>query len=120
MAMPGYRDRIVHVKLAADEGGINLNMPSQAIMRVSYRGKCERSYWLRGCGSEPGKDPQTCKDIELTWDNHRWVRYRSVMTALELFARRLQATWMDASKPWRSYRELLSRNKAEKPQELRS
>ena len=115
MAMPGYRDRIVHVKLAPNEGGINLNMPPETIMRVSCIGKLAGELLAARFAPEPGKDPQTSEDIELTWDNHRWVRYRSIMTALELFARRFQATWRDASKPWRSYRELLSRNKAEKP-----
>ena len=41
-----------------------------------------------------GKDPQTRGDIELTWDNHRWVRYRSVMTALEV-ARPTLSSYMD-------------------------
>jgi predicted acylesterase/phospholipase RssA len=115
MAMPGYRDRIVHVKLASDEGGFNLNMPSQVIMRVSNRGKCAGELLAARFAPNPGKDPQTREDIELTWDNHRWVRYRSVMTALEVVARRFRATWISESQPWRSYRELLTRNKDEKP-----
>ena len=117
MAMPGYRDRIVHVKLAADEGGINLNMPSQVIMRVSNRGKCAAELLAARFAPDPRKDPQTNRDIELTWDNHRWVRYLSVMTAFEVVARRFRATWIDASQknPWRSYGELLRRNKDEKP-----
>ena len=115
MAMPGYRDRVVHVKLAADEGGINLNMPSQVIMRISNRGKCAAELLAARFGSETGKDPQTCKDIELTWDNHRWVRYRSVMAALEVFARSLRVKWMDPSKPRRSYRELLTRSERDQP-----
>ena len=115
MAMPGYRDRIVHVKLTPDEGGINLNMPSETIMCVSARGECAGELLAARFAPEPGKDPQTRGDIELTWDNHRWVRYRSVMTALEVLAQRFRATWTDASKPWRSYAELLSRNKGDKP-----
>jgi hypothetical protein len=34
MAMPGYRDRIVHVGLGADEGGLNLSMPDEMIAAV--------------------------------------------------------------------------------------
>jgi hypothetical protein len=38
MAMPGYRDRVVHVKLAEDEGGLNLSMPSKIIEALGERG----------------------------------------------------------------------------------
>jgi predicted acylesterase/phospholipase RssA len=39
MAMPGYRDRIVHVGLDPDEGGLNLNMPEDVIARIGERGE---------------------------------------------------------------------------------
>ena len=39
MAMPGYRDRVVHVKLAEDEGGLNLSMPPQIINALGERGE---------------------------------------------------------------------------------
>ena len=84
-------------------------------MRVSNRGRCAGELLAARFAPEPRKDPQTNRAIELTWDNHRWVRYRSVMTALEVVARRFGATWISESKPWRSYRELLNRNTGEKP-----
>ena len=37
MAMPGYRDRVVHVKLAEDEGGFNLSMPPKIIEALGER-----------------------------------------------------------------------------------
>ena len=39
MAMPGYRDRIVHVSLAENEGGLNLNMPAETISAIGDRGE---------------------------------------------------------------------------------
>jgi predicted acylesterase/phospholipase RssA len=36
--MIGYRERIVHVKLAPDEGGMNLNMDPETISRLTERG----------------------------------------------------------------------------------
>ena len=39
MAMPGYRDRIVHVELAKDEGGMNLNMKPELIKKIGERGE---------------------------------------------------------------------------------
>ncbi|MCU0226250.1 MAG: patatin-like phospholipase family protein, partial [Bryobacterales bacterium] len=38
MRVPGYRDRIAHVVLCPDEGGMNLSMPTEVIQRVSDRG----------------------------------------------------------------------------------
>jgi hypothetical protein len=109
MAMPGYRDRIVHVKLAPDEGGINLNMPDRTIMSVSKRGEFAGELLTSRFAPQPGND------IELTWDNHRWVRYRSVMASLEVFARTFRANWKHPSEPWRTYTQLLSRKKNDKP-----
>src|SRR6476620_1772231 len=85
MAMPGYRDRVVHVKLAEDEGGLNLSMPPTPT------------------GNEVLTDPKTGEPVVLTGDNHRWVRYRSFMAAVELVARRFRATWKDVTtqKNWR-------------------
>ena len=117
MALPGYRDRIVHVKLASNEGGLNLNMPPETIAAVSARGELAGELLSARFAPNPGKDPKTGKEIELTWDNHRWVRYRSLMAALEVLARRFRATWIDAIKEklWRSYAELLGRKRGEKP-----
>jgi predicted acylesterase/phospholipase RssA len=117
MALPGYRDRIVHVKLASKEGGLNLNMAPEIIAAVSARGELAGELLAARFAPNPGKDPKTGKEIELTWDNHRWVRYRSVMAALEVLARRFRATWIDAAKEklWRSYAELLGRMRGEKP-----
>jgi len=53
----------------------------------------------------------------LTWDNHRWVRYRSFMAAVELVARRFRATWKDVTtqKNWRLYGALLNRAPGDPP-----
>lgn len=116
MAMPGYRDRIVHVSLAEDEGGLNLNMPSYIIEAVGSRGERAGELLAARFSPEPGKDPKTDKDIELTWDNHRWVRFRAFMAALEMGARRMQRRWdasgLDSS---RSYETLLDRAQGENP-----
>jgi predicted acylesterase/phospholipase RssA len=107
MAMPGYRDRIVHVKLAKGEGGINLNMSDTTIIRVSKLGECAGKLLAARFAPQPGKDPRTGENIELTWDNHRWVRYRSVMAALEVFAQGVRAKWAHPNSPWCSYRQLI-------------
>jgi len=37
LAMPGYRDRIVHVALADNEGGLNLSMPPETVRAIGER-----------------------------------------------------------------------------------
>jgi predicted acylesterase/phospholipase RssA len=117
MAMPGYRDRIVHVALADDEGGLNLRMEDKVIKRIGERGERAGELLAARYAFSPKLDPQSGKEIRLTWDNHRWVRFRSFMAALEDVARRLRATWENAErqKPWRSYKELLARREGERP-----
>ena len=91
MAMPGYRDRIVHVSLAENEGGLNLNMPAETIAAIGDRGECAGELLAARFAPKPGIDPKTKKFVRLTWDNHRWVRYRSMMAAIEDLARRFKA-----------------------------
>lgn len=93
MAMPGYRDRIVHVMLRSDEGGLNLNMPDTLIRDVGERGEKAGELLAARFAEEPGLDPQRGGEITLTWDNHRWVRYRSLMAGLELVLKGVRSSW---------------------------
>lgn len=66
---PGHRDRIVHVALSSDEGGMNLNMPQTVLDRIA------------GKGAAAGQ-----KLVEsFDFNNHYWVRWRNVAGALERF-----------------------------------
>lgn len=73
----GYRDRIVHIEHSHSEGGLNLTMPRDAIERLSARGECGGDL-LRSRFALP---PETASP--LTWENQRWIRYRSFMQLLE-------------------------------------
>ena len=117
MAMPGYRDRVVHVALAPDEGGLNLRMPASIIARIAERGERAAELLAARFAFKPKLDPQNGKKIKLTWDNHRWVRFRSFLAAFEDVARRFRVTWEDAEqqRPFRSYEELLGRSRNEDP-----
>ncbi len=109
-AMPGYRDRIVHVALADDEGGLNLSMPPETVRAIGARGECAGTLLAARFASNPGKDPKTKKAIRLTWDNHRWIRYRTFMAAFELVGRRFRAIWQRRNWPQsqRTYPDLLA------------
>jgi hypothetical protein len=117
MALPGYRERVVHVKLAEHEGGMNLNMGSDLIEEIGARGERAGELLAARYGPNPEKDPQSGDDIELTWDNHRWIRYRATMAAFEDLARRFRKAWRDAAKqkPWRGYDALLDRGSKDAP-----
>ncbi len=65
--LPGYRERIVHVALAANEGGLNLTM-DEAKVRL-----------LVGYGQQAGDTLVNKFDM----DEHRWRRFLVAMAALE-------------------------------------
>jgi len=59
VAQRGYADRVVSIRLDGDEGGMNLRMPKDVVLRLVAR------------GAEAGD-----KLLEFDWDTHRRVRYR--------------------------------------------
>jgi hypothetical protein len=77
--VPGYRDRIVVIKHSKAEGGMNLNMDPKVIERFSDRGRCAGEFLVNRFAHDPSTNPGD----ELSWSNHRWLRYRSVMPLVE-------------------------------------
>ncbi len=79
--VPGYRDRIVHVFLDPDEGGLNLNMPKQLVTDLSGYGTQAGDRLIQHFidGTDDGEP------TPMTWDNHRWIRYRSTTSLLQQF-----------------------------------
>lgn len=65
--LPGYRDRIVHVGLKSDEGGLNINMPPELVRTL---GKY---------GAQAGVDMRDEFDL----DEHRWRRFLVAMDRLD-------------------------------------
>jgi predicted acylesterase/phospholipase RssA len=73
----GYRDRIAHIEHTRAEGGLNLTMPPEVIDRLSARGECAGVRLRRRFAVPPEEE------TPLTWDNQRWIRYRSFMGLIE-------------------------------------
>ena len=90
LGVPGYRDRVVHVSHTESEGGMNLDMDAEAITAMSRRGACagQRLVDYYTTPPEPGRDGR-----KVSWENHRWVRYRSTMSILEGMFRRLHTAY---------------------------
>jgi predicted acylesterase/phospholipase RssA len=86
--VPGYRDRVVHVSHTKAEGGMNLTMPEAVIERLTARGEAAGRLLHRRF-AVPAPD-----GTDLTWDNHRWVRYRSMMSLLETTTARFSRTYL--------------------------
>ncbi len=77
MRIPGYRDRIVHIGHDNVEGGMNLSMKADVIAHLSERGEKAADELIRRFDVKP------TTPYPLTWENQRWVRYRSYLTELE-------------------------------------
>ena len=108
MKVPGYRDRIVHIKLDPREGGLNLNMDADTICRLNTRGMHAGALL-----AERFADPDTA--ATLSWDNHRWVRFRSTMALLEEMLGKISDRLGDAQPGERTYLELIERSKGVPP-----
>jgi hypothetical protein len=92
-------------------------MLASIIAQIAERGERAAELLAARFAFEPKLDPQNGKKIKLTWDNHRWVRFRSFLAAFEDVARRFHVTWEDAERQWpfRSYEQLLGRSRNQEP-----
>lgn len=108
LAVPGYRDRVVHISLRESEGGLNLDMPEELIRDLGERGRHAGLKLAERFGPGPA-------DGELSWDNHRWVRFRSTMAALEEMLSDIHAVYDSPQAGDRSYRDLVARAPGEAP-----
>jgi predicted acylesterase/phospholipase RssA len=112
-SVPGYGDRIVHISHTSKEGGLNLYMPENIIQRLSERGRCAGELLYRRFSVPP------LEDSPLTWDNQRWVRYRSFMGLLEGTGEQLRRGCLLPFAPDRSIEELSRRGAHEPPASYR-
>lgn len=118
LLMPGYRDRIAHVKLQPSEGSLNLNMDKKTLDRLTERGKAAGSKLVRRF---TGKDLDAQgKPNPLDWRNHRWVRYRATMAALETYLSQLHENYSKPPTPGEpSYTDLIARDSSDLPSSYR-
>ncbi len=92
MRMPGYRERIVHVALKPDEGGLNLTMPKETIDRLIALGERSAERILEGqhgAGSPPFDRPPFALRV------HRWRRLLAVTEALDELLERVKKGYLE-------------------------
>jgi hypothetical protein len=88
--VPGIRDRIVLIAMHPEEGGLNLDMDAQTIDTLRKRG-AEAAKALIARFAEPSTlAPNTEK---LSWEGHRWTRFRVAMTVLQDYLGRFASAY---------------------------
>jgi hypothetical protein len=77
--MPGFRERVIHIKLASGEGGLNLAMDEQKVKRLIDRGEYAGGRLMDlFSGQEDGP-----LERRPHWNDHRYARFRILMSSLE-------------------------------------
>jgi predicted acylesterase/phospholipase RssA len=107
MRVPGYRDRVVHIFQSEDEGGLNLNMPEEVVRGIGERG---RFAGVKLRERFMGRDGNP-----LTWDNHRWIRYRSALSLVEELLRDLRQGATSQLAGDTAYDKLIARSETDPP-----
>lgn len=84
---PGFRDRVVLVRHRPDEGGLNLDMPLDAIQAMSRSGEQAADKLIeRFLHPSPAKNG---------WVNHRWIRLRTAAGLLQPQLEKVGQVWSD-------------------------
>jgi hypothetical protein len=110
-AVPGYRDRIGHIALDKEEGGLNLSMPPDTLRSLNRYG-CEAGQRLIDHfvhGTDNGEP------TPMTWDNQRWIRYRSTMALLQTFLAKFAYSMNNPEPGDVRYSQLISRGPHDPP-----
>jgi hypothetical protein len=102
---PGVRDRVVRIRLEKDEGGLNLAMSAVQIEAVAKKGALAGDELLaRYCGIGTPAPPL---EHPMDLDNHRWVRLRAFVGALEKQAPGLHTALAVSPPQTKSWAELI-------------
>ncbi len=72
IVMPGFRDRTARVQLPAGTGGLNLAMDKDQIKQLADLGEQAAQELIKRFST---------KDDPMGWENHRWIRARSLLPA---------------------------------------
>jgi predicted acylesterase/phospholipase RssA len=91
--LPGYRERIVHITLKDDEGGLNLSMDPQRIRTLT----------------EYGAQAGRLAASEFNLDGHRWRRFLVAMAVMEKTLDNLVSAYDAGEDGGESFREFLER-----------
>jgi hypothetical protein len=94
---PGQRDRIVHIALSGDEGGMNLNMPQVVLDEIANK------------GTRAGE-----AFASFSFSNHYWIRWRNLASAVQRFTIRISDS-LESKPPIAEYGDAYSTAQAGVP-----
>lgn len=83
-ALPGYQERVIHVGIPPNTGGLNLGMSGDDIRGLSDCGRKAAE-----CIVAEFKGPRLGGRAN-RWDRHRWIRLRAMLAATRAFAGEVQ------------------------------
>jgi predicted acylesterase/phospholipase RssA len=86
--LPGFRDRIAHIKLATGEGGLNLAMKADKISELNARGAYAGERLTELFSGEPRPTER--------WNDHRYTRLRVTLSVLDQFLRSVERGYAGA------------------------
>ncbi|MEM1023557.1 MAG: hypothetical protein AAGD10_15170 [Myxococcota bacterium] len=95
----GVRDRICTIRMAKNEGGMNLDMGPEVIAKLQYRGRAagENLGWMvRGEAPPHAPAEKACPG---QWARHRWTRLRAGMVAMDEHLEKLRTGFEKESVP---------------------
>ena len=92
--LPGFRDRIATVAMAAEEGGLNLNMDAATVERLRARGAAAAKALIERFGAPSDLTPGA---PALSWEGHRWTRFRLEFETLSEHLARFDTAY---ARPW--------------------
>jgi hypothetical protein len=90
--LPGFRERVVRIKLATGEGGLNLTMPPDKIAELSERGAFAGGRLLELFSGPADGPPERTEH----WNDSRFARYRVTMSLTERWLRVIRSGYQAA------------------------
>jgi predicted acylesterase/phospholipase RssA len=84
--MPGFRERVMHIRLAGGEGGLNLAMDDKKVKRLTDRGDYAGGRLIELFSGPEAAAPQRTAH----WNDHRFARFRVLMSVMERFLTQLR------------------------------
>ena len=112
LQVQGYRDRVVHIFVGKDEGGLNLKMDYDDMHSLSERGREAGKTLAERFGNPQTKHP-------LSWLNHRWIRYRATMAAFDPLLAVVRSQYKASRMGEPTYAELVARDNNTLPDSYR-
>ena len=104
--LPAFRDRIVMMRVHRNEGGLRLRLDTKTIEVLADRGRRAGEMLVERFAAPSGLERVTGDDAP-GWEQHRWLRYRTLMSSLRDLLARYEYAWYNPARDDQPYDELV-------------